>query len=127
MKRNMLYAVIAALTLGFGGNAIASDDDSPPPRKAAKAKPKAPKKKAPTVKQVDINSAGKDELMVLPGVGAALADKIIAGRPYGSKAWLVSRNVMSATEFQALKDLVVAKQPYAEAEKNAAAYAPKKK
>lgn len=40
------------------------------------------------IKLVDINSAGKKELKTLPGIGDTDADKIIAGRPYGSKAHL---------------------------------------
>ena len=51
----------------------------------------APQAAAP--KPVDINSAPKSELMKLPGVGAAEAQKIIAGRPFLSKARLKGRIV----------------------------------
>lgn len=85
------------------------------------AKRDAARKKA-NVKLVDINGANKVALMKLPGVTAEVADKIIAGRPYGSKTWLVSDKVLDAAIYGAIKDLIVAKQPYKDAAKNAALY-----
>ena len=37
---------------------------------------------ATPTKTVDINTASKEELMTFKGVGPAIADRIIAGRPY---------------------------------------------
>lgn len=62
------------------------------------------------VKLVDINSAGKAELKTLPGISDTEADKIIAGRPYGSKAQLFTRNIVSGAVYANLKELVIAKQ-----------------
>lgn len=86
------------------------------------AKPKA----APKVKLVDINSAKKAELKTLPGVSDAEADKIIAGRPYGSKAHLLTHKIVSAEIYDGLKSLVIAKQATNDAVKNAALYKNKK-
>ena len=86
------------------------------------AKPKA----APKIKLVDINSASAAELKKLPGISDAEAAKIIAGRPYGSKAWLVSRNVIDAAVYEGLKQQVIAKQPNKDAAKNAELYIKKK-
>ncbi len=69
-----------------------------------KAKPAAP------VKLVDINSASRAELKKLPGVGDAEADKIIANRPFLSKAELVTKGVMPAGPYLSLKNRVVAMQ-----------------
>jgi len=55
-----------------------------------KAKPAAGAK-------VDINSASQAELEKLPGVGAATAKKIIAGRPYASTAELSKAGVSAKT------------------------------
>jgi len=68
------------------------------------------KKAAPNIKLVDINSASKAELKKLPGIGDAEADKIVAGRPYGSKAHLVTRNIIPRGKYENLKRLVIARQ-----------------
>lgn len=62
------------------------------------------------VKLVDINAAGKAELKTLPGIGDAEADRIIAGRPYLSKADLVTANVIPRKTYERLKSRVIAKQ-----------------
>ena len=62
------------------------------------------------VRLVDINSAGRNELRTLPGVSNEIADRIIAGRPFGSKAQLTTRGILSRDVYEDLKGLVVAKQ-----------------
>ena len=79
----------------------------------------APARVAPA-KPVDLNSASLAELKRLPGITDAEAKKIIAARPYGSKAQLVTRQVLDASQYQGLKNLVQAKQPFKDAGKNAA-------
>jgi DNA uptake protein ComE-like DNA-binding protein len=66
-------------------------------------------KKVAPVALVDINSANKQELMKLPGISAAEADKIIAGRPYGSKAWLVTEKIVPGITYEAIKYKIVCK------------------
>ena len=58
----------------------------------------------------DINSASKEDLMKLKGIDDATADKIIAGRPYKSKAQLVSKSVLTKAQYSKIKSHVVAKQ-----------------
>jgi len=69
---------------------------------------KQKRKPAAAIRPVDINSASRAQLMKLPGVDDALAAKIIANRPYLTKAELVTKQVMPKGPFLALKNRIVA-------------------
>ena len=63
--------------------------------------------------KVDINGATRAELVKLPGIGEATADKIIAARPFKSKNELVSKKLVSQAEYNKIASHVIAKQPLA--------------
>ncbi|PWB81199.1 MAG: DNA-binding protein [Methylocystaceae bacterium] len=76
-----------------------------PPAASAPAKPAAP-----AADLLDINSATKEQLDALPGIGAARAESIIAGRPYKGKDELYQKNIIPKSVYEKIKDKIIAKQ-----------------
>ena len=108
-------AAMAAPVLAQTGSAPASPAPATEPAKAAPAEKPAAKHSAKSMAKemaakIDLNSATKDELMKLPGVGDATADKIIAGRPYKTKAELSAKKILTAKEYAKIRGMVIAKQ-----------------
>src|SRR5689334_3217755 len=60
-------------------------------------------------KPLDLNSASKDQLMSLPGMSPADADRVIAARPFAAAVDLVNRHILSKAEYDRISDRVVTK------------------
>lgn len=60
-------------------------------------------------KPVDLNSGSKSQLMGLPGIDSAAADRIIAGRPYSSEHELLEKHIVSRDEYNKIADSITIK------------------
>jgi len=111
-KLMMLTAMVGLLSmLSFGQATSTTTTKKDSKSSATSSDTKAEKKAAKAEKKpmVDINSATKDELNALPGIGDAYSQKIIDGRPYANKAQLVSKKVLPKATYDGIKDQIVAK------------------
>jgi DNA uptake protein ComE-like DNA-binding protein len=84
---------------------------------AAPATSAAPKAATPGAKStaekpavIDINSASKEDLDALPGIGSVRAEAIIKGRPYKGKDELHRKKIIPMNVYEGIKDRIVARQ-----------------
>jgi DNA uptake protein ComE-like DNA-binding protein len=115
MKRFPVLALASALTLalaapalsqaaGHGGKSTAATASASKEHAAHKAKSAAHRER------IDINSASKEQLMALPGMDDAMADKIIAGRPFKAKSDLLHKSILTKAEYSKVSTHIIAKQ-----------------
>jgi len=58
---------------------------------------------------LNINDASKEQLSRLPGVSDSQAQSIIDNRPYDNAGQLVSRQILTQTQYDKIKDDITAK------------------
>lgn len=58
---------------------------------------------------ININRATKENLETLPGIDSAVADRIIAGRPYKDSIELSRRHIISKAEYDRIADKIEAR------------------
>ena len=122
MKKTISLA--AAILIGISGAAFAQKQEAPKPAAAPAAKADAKAAPAPAAKadakatpaadarkeSLDLNTATEKDLAALPKIGEAKAKAIVKARPLGGKDELVTKKILSQADYDAIKDLVIAKQ-----------------
>ena len=94
----VLVAIVLLLVLPWSPGVLAGSSSSPP----------RPPTDVPDL--IDINTATAEQLMALPGIGDAYAEKIINGRPYQRKDELVQKKILPRATYENIKYKIVAKQ-----------------
>lgn len=109
--RNLAVSVLALVfAVSLSSVIVAAQGPEPGSKPEAMATPAQIAKAAATDK-LDINTATKDQLKELPGIGDTYSQKIIDGRPYRTKLDLVHKKIIPQATYDKVKDLIIAKQP----------------
>jgi len=94
----VLSAVLVFVSCGRDGNLAGLKDANAHPANSRSSS-----------ELIDLNSASKTQLISLPGIGEAYAQKIIDGRPYREKTDLVRRNIIAQSTYDLISDKVIAR------------------
>jgi DNA uptake protein ComE-like DNA-binding protein len=109
MRRSFVCVLGCLVILAVASSQCLVYSQTNTPAKSTEKKVSASTAKA-KAELLDINSASKEKLMELKGIGPAYAEKIIAGRPYKGKDDLVNKKLIPKPTYEGIKNLIIAKQ-----------------
>ena len=110
----LLSALVLATSLSFaqndqtGASTSSNQSTTTTTTKKTRKSSTASDTSSKTSGKLDLNTATKDQLMSLPGITDADAQKILDGRPYRAKNQLLSKGIISKDEYAKIKDQIVA-------------------
>ncbi len=104
---SLIFALMLAATLSFA-QATQSGNTNKKEKEKTSSSSEMSSSTATKGEKIDINSASKDQLMTLPGIGDVTAQKIIDNRPYNAKNDLVRKKIVGQKEYDKIKDQVIA-------------------
>ncbi len=118
----------SSMSSGTDSGASKQSGSKPMPSSTSSgAQPASQPMAASASEKLDINSATKEQLEALPGIGNAYSQKIIDGRPYNSKRDLLTRKIVPQKTYDGIQEKIIAHRATGSKSKSSASTPPTKK